>query len=206
MGRFEAVPPDSAWSYWTDLFWASLEDDQSAALDVGPQALGLQADVDADFTVRMTFIELAASYHAWQSEEMMSGLRESAPRTQLDAFGGARYARMRMKVDLKARLGPAARKLDFDENKDWVDPFVGLRMRHGLAPDWWLTLRGDIGGFGIGTSSDKAWTFTGTIQHMIHEDLSIGGGWKIMDLDYERGNFEADVQMGGPFLTITYEF
>ncbi len=218
MGRIEVLPPDSMWSYWTDIFWASLEKDESASVDVSPPSdgppipglpsAGPRIDVDADVRVRMTFVELAAAYHVWHTEETISGLREIAPRTQVDAFGGARYNRMRVNFNLDANVvgSPLSRKVRLDESEDWIDPFIGLRLRHGLAPNWWVALRGDIGGFGIGTSSDRAWTFTGTFQHLIHEDLSIGAGWKIMDLDYDRGDFEADVQMGGPFVTVTYEF
>lgn len=32
----------------------------------------------------------------------------------------------------------------------WVDPFVGLRVRHQLAPGKELQFLGDVGGFGVG--------------------------------------------------------
>ena len=34
---------------------------------------------------------------------------------------------------------------------DWVDPFVGARLRQLLAPGQNLTLRGDVGGFDVGS-------------------------------------------------------
>jgi hypothetical protein len=33
---------------------------------------------------------------------------------------------------------------------DWVDPFIGARVRHQLAPGQEIVLRGDVGGFGAG--------------------------------------------------------
>ena len=38
----------------------------------------------------------------------------------------------------------------------WVDPFVGGRIFIPLDKKWYLGLRGDIGGFGIGNASDLA--------------------------------------------------
>jgi hypothetical protein len=40
-----------------------------------------------------------------------------------------------------------------------VDPFVGLRVRHQLAPGKELQLLGDVGGFGVG--SDFTWQLSG---------------------------------------------
>jgi hypothetical protein len=40
-------------------------------------------------------------------------------------------------------------------NMDWADPVVGLVLRHEIAPHHRLRLRGDIGGFGVG--SQLAW-------------------------------------------------
>jgi hypothetical protein len=39
----------------------------------------------------------------------------------------------------------------------WVDPVVGLRVRHSFSPGNDLEMRGDIGGFGAG--SKFAWQF-----------------------------------------------
>ena len=38
---------------------------------------------------------------------------------------------------------------------DWVDPLIGARVRHQLAPGQELLVRADIGGFGAG--SEFSW-------------------------------------------------
>ena len=42
---------------------------------------------------------------------------------------------------------------------EWVDPFVGLRVRHQLSPGSELQFLGDVGGFGVG--SDFTWQLFG---------------------------------------------
>ncbi|WP_404292491.1 hypothetical protein ACD578_09335 [Microvirga sp. RSM25] len=34
---------------------------------------------------------------------------------------------------------------------DWLDPVIGARIRYAMAPGHELFLRGDIGGFGVGS-------------------------------------------------------
>lgn len=51
----------------------------------------------------------------------------------------------------------------------WVDPVLGLRLRHAFTPDQQIFVRGDIGGFGLGgqfswqavAAYSYAWQFTG---------------------------------------------
>ena len=43
-----------------------------------------------------------------------------------------------------------------DDTLAFVDPIVGGRVFFPLAKSWYLGLRGDIGGFGIGNASDLA--------------------------------------------------
>jgi hypothetical protein len=46
------------------------------------------------------------------------------------------------------RIGKADRRAD---GVQWVDPIVGVRFRHRFSPTEEFSLRGDVGGFGIGT-------------------------------------------------------
>ena len=50
-------------------------------------------------------------------------------------------------------------------NVDWIDPLVGLRIRHQLAPGQELLLRGDVGGFDVG--SQFSWNVLATYSWQI---------------------------------------
>ena len=51
----------------------------------------------------------------------------------------------------------------------WVDPVIGLRLRHNFTPQQQISLRGDVGGFGLGSQFSwqavavysYSWQFTG---------------------------------------------
>ncbi len=74
-------------------------------------------------------------------------------------FGGLRY--VSLDADLKV-TGPLGNVRSASEGQDWVDPVIGGIYSWPLADDWTLNLRGDIGGFGIG--SDFAWQGMATLR------------------------------------------
>ena len=75
---------------------------------------------------------------------------------------------------------------------------------------WALHVRGDVGGLGIGTSSDLAWRATGMLHFRPWENASIFAGWHVLDIDKERGSGSNralfDVRLAGPVLGFVYEF
>ena len=98
--------------------------------------------VDIDFTEIM--FELAGFYRITEGAHAIDGL------------GGLRYSSMEVDLDL-----PEPRP-DVDQRKDWVDPYLGLRWQWKFAEKWGTRLRGDIGGFGIG--SDITWNLVGMVD------------------------------------------
>ena len=60
-------------------------------------------------------------------------------------------------VDMGASLRYSGQIVDeeADAGKSWIDPLVGVHVFAPLSDRWWLGLRGDVGGFGVG--SDLTW-------------------------------------------------
>ena len=118
-----------------------------------------------------------------------------------DFLGGIRYTDM----DLKLQLGSAP---DLKDNNSWVDPIVGLRWFWHFADKWTLLLRGDVGGFGIG--SDITWNGVGFIDYQPWKHVSLFGGYRVLYQDYQDGSgselFKFDATMHGPLvgLNITW--
>ncbi len=195
-GRYEVQPPGAPFSFWVDLFYANISADDSAETPVGR--------IDADVDVRQTFLEFAAAFHAWQSEEEITTMAGPTARAKFDLYGGGRYTRFRTKFDLKIKSVGA--KASYDEAEDWLDAIVGARIRYGVTPRLWFVARGDIGGFDLATSSHRTWTLTGTLQYLVTAQWAVGAGWRTMDIDYKRGDYKVDARMSGPFATVTYDF
>ncbi len=95
---------------------------------------------------------------------------------------------------------------------DWVDPFVGARLRQQIAPGESLVLRADVGGFGVG--SDASWQVLATYNWQM---CSMGGhlidgylGYRALSVDYSQGSgdtrYKYDVLMQGPVMGATMHF
>jgi hypothetical protein len=138
----------------------------------------------------------------------------------LDFYAGGRYWHQDLKVSADLALTPDAGGLDINGDRaiarsgsvDWVDPFVGLRLRYKPAIDQELVLRGDVGGFGAG--SDFSWQVVGTFQWYACSfwgmDYDAWVGYRALSVDYSKGSginrFELDDIQHGPVVGVSSKF
>lgn len=138
-------------------------------------------NLDVGFTTQL--YELAALYR----------LVKTGPHS-LDSILGLRYSSLDFEVEFK-RL---SRKIE--ASKNWTDPMIGARYRWDIKDKWQFYLRGDLAGFGVG--SDLTWNLSGLIEFKPWKNVSVGAGYRMMDVDYEDGSgintFKYDVLMHGP--------
>ena len=87
-----------------------------------------------------------------------------------DVFVGGRYNYNYME------LGLPNYAFTVSDTVSWVDPFVGGRIFIPLDKKWYIGLRGDIGGFGIGNASDIALNGIASINWQINEVFSLHAG------------------------------
>jgi opacity protein-like surface antigen len=164
MGRVEAEN-GPFWAYG-DMVWVRLRFSGSVMELRSPLAdLSVAASVNGHVRQTVAIGEAGVGY------ELARCRLTSAPAsfTAIDAYAGMRYANVA--VDLTANAVGAANSALLGVqtigaqsrlktgNMEWVDPVVGLRMRHGFAPGSNFEMRGDIGGFGAG--SKFSWQFFG---------------------------------------------
>jgi opacity protein-like surface antigen len=120
-------------------------------------------------------------------------------------FGGLRY--VSLDADLRV-TGPLGNELSASEEQDWVDPVVGAIYSWPFADQWTLNLRGDIGGFGVG--SDFAWQGMATLRWQFSPRTSLGIAYRYLDMDYEDGKgsdyFKYDMAMSGPAMGVIFTF
>lgn len=149
----------------------------------------------ANAATTMTTVEAGA---AW---EMVDGRLGAEGTWALDLLGGARWTRIRNQISINAG-GPSA-----DSRTDWVDPFIGLRLRGLFSPRWEYTLRGDVGGFGVG--SDFAWQVAATIGYRL-EMFGLPSvahiGYRALSQDYESRRLVWDVTLHGPLIGLSVAF
>jgi hypothetical protein len=162
-------------------------------------------------------IEAGAAYEVWGE-----GVSGSAGFTGLDVLAGGRYWHQEANIsaDLAANVVLPGSGLTISGGRvfaksgsvDWVDPFIGARLRHQLAPGQELIVRGDVGGFGVG--SDFTWQAIATYNwqmcttggHVIDAYL----GYRALSVDYSQGSgntrYEFNVLQQGPVIGATLRF
>lgn len=91
---------------------------------------------------------------------------------------------------------------------DWIDPLVGLACAVPFAGKWTYSLRGDIGGFGVG--SDLTWQVLTTVRRQNTELFGWYIGYRAIGFDYEDGqgrNYQRyDLTQQGPLAGISFSF
>jgi hypothetical protein len=116
---------------------------------------------------------------------------------------GARYNSIDVKL---TTFGPAATQASGD--KDWVDPYVGFNVMLPLGDRLALGLRGDVGGFDVG--SKLAWQAVVRLNWSFSETFFATFGYRILDTDYEDGSgarlFKYDVTLSGPGAGLGWRF
>ncbi len=130
---------------------------------------------------------------------------EGGPGLALDVLGGGRYWYMRSELG-----GQILGLMDNVGRQDWIDPFVGARVRWGLTKHLLLVVRADVGGFDISRCSKSSWNAVGTIAYSFSDAFSVGAGYKALNAHYENGDFltkfEYNATMSGPFVGVGFGF
>lgn len=171
------------WSDWSATVDAIYIDLQGTARGPGGQ---LRTAVDADQTI----LEVDAG------RDVTDGLT---------LLGGLRY------VDLSAKIvttGPLGNKLTARAGDHWVDPVVGALYSRPLSARWVLSLRADVGGFGVG--SDFAWQAVASIRWQATPAIAVVGAYRHLAMDFESGtgrdHFRYDAAISGPATGVAFRF
>lgn len=117
---------------------------------------------------------------------------------------GARYWGLDADVNI-AGPGPG---INASGSKEWVDPVIGARYVWPFAEQWSLTVRGDIGGFGVG--SDFSWQAAARVSWYMSESTEFSLGFRVIEVDYEDGSgldeFRYDVLTAGVLGGVVFSF
>ena len=178
MGYFEANKGKVG--FYLDTVWARLGFDRSTTSYRNPIA-GLQLSTSSNTAVTYSFaiIEAGGLY------EIARWPGSPGSFTALDGLLGFRYwnTHVDLNFDFNATLDftrlsnllgrdvEVSRSLAIAHSGslDWIDPVVGLRLRHQFTPSQEIMVRGDVGGFGFQSNFEwqalgvysYAWQFTG---------------------------------------------
>ncbi len=134
----------------------------------------------------------------------------------VDGFVGARFTWLDVDTTVSTNTNialpdggilPAGASRSISDSESWVDPFVGVRFGIDLTESWSFLVRGDIGGFGVG--SDFSWQAIAAIGYRWHFDnwsMALFAGYRALYADYENGGFTWDMTTHGPLLGVQFAF
>ena len=188
MGRAEARKGNLLLTL--DVLYLNLEDDQTTAR-------GLETEVG----LQLLLTEFGAGYRlgTWPLSP------EVWPAVSFDVLAGGRYVFLESSIDIDG--GPFG-GVDVERDVDWIEPFVGGRFLLTLSKRITIGVRGDVGGFGVG--SDFTWNLVGSVQYHLSRHIARGGGYRALDIDYTQGSRAnrsgLDVLMHGPLLGAVFRF
>jgi hypothetical protein len=109
----------------------------------------------------MTIVEGDVGYQIGGSLDLLAGIR---------------------RVSASAALAADAGTLT-EADGGFTDPIVGARFRRDLTEKLWANIRGDVGGFGVG--SDFSWFSSAAGGFRVSKLISLDFGYRIWDFDYE---------------------
>ena len=110
----------------------------------------------------------------------------------VDALGGVRIWHLNNSLDL---LQGSSTAVSTGQTQGWVDPVMGARFCLNLKKGWFLNLKGDAGGFGVG--SRVTWQIYSGIGKEIKRKYSLLLGYRYLDVDYSNDGFLYDTHMSG---------
>jgi hypothetical protein len=124
-----------------------------------------------------------AKQFAWE----LAGMRRLLP--MLEAGIGLRINSMKMDLDfVQNNIGGGTTNKSRSTSETWVDPFIVARLKSDPAEKFIYQLRGDIGGFGVG--SDFAWQIQAYAGYRFSKLLQVTAGYRVLGMNYDKGSGE----------------
>jgi opacity protein-like surface antigen len=189
MGAFEARK--GRWGFLFDAIYMKLKDSGTASR-TGTGPIGATATASAELEVKQTLFAAAVAYRAVEG------------RAPLDVIGGLRYSKIEADASINgsffAQTGTVARSAE----KDWVDPYIGVRVLQPIASHWTLVGYLDIGGFGVG--SDFTWQTLLGVNYEFSKMFAGKFGYRYISVDYDKDGFVYDMANSGLYLGLGIRF
>jgi hypothetical protein len=179
MGVFEAHK--GRWAMQTDLEFVSLEDDKATP---GPLFSSANAKIK-------TFV--------FTPEVGYKIYNDPRKGSFVQVLGGTRIWHISTDLNFSAGVLPA---VQIKASKSWVDGVIGLRGKAALTEKVFFLGRFDVGGGG----SKFTYQLFGGLGYSITENIALVGGYRALDVNYDKNNFLYDTNQRGPIVGLGFRF
>lgn len=117
----------------------------------------------------------------------------------IDVVGGIRVWHVSTELAFGAGILPA---VTVDGSRNWVDAIVGLRGKAALSEKVFVSGKFDLGGGG----SKFTWQVFGGLGYNIKPNIALIGGYRVLDVNYDKNNFIYDMNQRGPIMGLGFRF
>ena len=117
----------------------------------------------------------------------------------IDVVGGIRVWHISTDLTFSPGILPGQQ---VQASRTWVDAVVGLRGKAALSKKVFVTGKFDLGGGG----SKFAWQLFGGVGYNINPKIALIGGYRVLDVNYDKNNFVYDMNQRGPILGLGFRF
>lgn len=176
------------------LYFEATNDDWAITTDLLYMKLGQDVTTSNVITGgQMTMKQLG-----WE----VAGLKRITP--WLDFGLGGRLVNLYTGLDLETINEPQSGSA----SKTWFDPIIVLRSNNVIRGKWLAQIRGDVGGFGVG--SDLSWQVQANIGYRFSKLFQTTIGYRYISMDYDKGEnlerFRYDVDTFGFVVRLGFNF
>ncbi len=156
------------------------------------------AEVKSKYTATTLFIEFGGF------SRLVDIKNEAGGHNTIDLIGGLRYWDMENEVKLSVPVAGVDREAKTDTT--FLDPFVGFRLKAYMAGRVPYSLRADIGGLNIGSSSTFTYNLQALVGFDVTQSITVFGGYRILSVDYGDSEDGFEIMQHGPALGANITF
>jgi hypothetical protein len=122
---------------------------------------------------------------------------------------GGRITSLSTDIDARKNVFPAGTEaVTASGSKTWFDPVLITRLSADINDKWLFQVRGDVGGFGIG--SDLTWQIQAYSGYRFTKVFQLTAGYRVLSNDYDKGEgserFVFNVKQFGPVIRFGFNF
>ncbi len=124
-----------------------------------------------------------------------------SPQTRVEFGGGLRYYDAKFDTVVSGTI-----PLSFSDEGNWADAVLSARVKHAFNEDWFGVAYADVGGFGLGESSDVTWQAYLAAGYRFNASWSAVAGYRhlMFERDFDGRTVTSDV--GGPVIGFQKQF
>jgi len=123
---------------------------------------------------------------------------------RFDVGGGLRYNDTSVEAQLLQEGETAS--ASFEDDSGWTDLLLAARVYRQFNDKWYGIGYGDIGGFGIGDSSELTWQLSAGAGYEFNDKWSMFGGYRYYSVEHGDELVTATIEVSGPFLSVQVKF